>query len=268
MVWPAYPRCVGVDELHLDRARAESFGSTAQQYDRYRPTYPDALFDDLAALEPMQVLDIGCGTGKAAVALARRGLSVLGVDLDERMADVARGHGIAVEIAAFETWEDAGRQFDLITCAEAWHWIDPTLGIPKAARLLRVGGTIALLRNFYVVDEPVIDAFDAVYRRHAPEVTQVWRPTGRKEHPFSDSVDLFADNGTFSSVETRTYRWERTLNADAWVGLAATASDHQLLGRERLAALLQELDAIIQSLGGTVHSHGETHVLLARRAVK
>jgi hypothetical protein len=86
----------------------------AQQYDRYRPTYPDALFDDLAALEPMQVLDVGCGTGKAAVSLARRGLSVLGVDVDERMADVARRHGIAVEVAAFESWDDAGRQFDLL----------------------------------------------------------------------------------------------------------------------------------------------------------
>jgi SAM-dependent methyltransferase len=259
-----------MDELHLNRARAESFGSMAQQYDRYRPTYPDALFDDLAALEPMQVLDVGCGTGKAAVALARRGLSVLGVEVDERMADVARGYGIAVEVAAFETWADAGRQFDLITCADAWHWIDPILGIPKAARLVRVGGTIALFRNFSTVDEPVIDAFDAVYRRHAPEVTQVWRPTGLKEHSFSDSADAdpFADNDTFSSVETRTYRWERTLSADEWVGLAATVSDHQRLGHERLAALLQALHALIQTLGGTVHSHNETYVLLARRAVK
>jgi ubiquinone/menaquinone biosynthesis C-methylase UbiE len=258
---------VGVDELHLDQARAESFGSMAQQYDRYRATYPDALFDDLAALEPMQVLDVGCGTGKAAVALARHGLSVLGVDLDERMADVARGHGIAVEVAAFETWEDAGRQFDLITCAEAWHWIDPILAIPKAARLLRVGGTIALFRNTYRVDESVIDAFDAVYRRHAPEVTQVWRPTESTWHPFGVDGDPFAGNDTFSSVETRSYRWERTLSADEWVGLAATVSDHKQLGHERLAALLQALYALIQTLGGTVHSHDETHLMLARRAV-
>ena len=256
---------VGVEELHLDRARAESFGSLARQYDRYRPTYPAALFDDLAAFEPMHVLDVGCGTGKAAVALARCGLSVLGVDPDERMADIARGRGIAVEIAAFETWEDAGRQFDLITCADAWHWLDPTSGIPKAARLLRSGGTIALFRNFYVVDEPITDAFDAVYRKHAPEDSQVWRPMGRKEHPFSDSVDLFTNNSNFSSVETRAYRWERTLSADEWVGLAATVSDHQRLGHERLAALLQALHATIQTLGGTVHVHGETPVLLARR---
>jgi SAM-dependent methyltransferase len=220
----------------------------------------------------MQVLDVGCGTGKAAVALARRGLSVLGVEVDERMADVARGYGIAVEVAAFETWEDAERQFDLITCADAWHWINPDLGILKVAKVLRAGGTIARLRSTFVVDEPVIAAFDTVYRRHAPEVTQVWRPTGSKAHvrghPDSDGVDPFADNDVFISVEARTYRWERTLSADEWVGLAATVSDHQQLGHERLTALLQALHAMILTLGGTVHSHTETHVLLARRAVR
>ena len=261
---------MGGDELHLDRGRAESFGSTAQQYDRYRPTYPDALFDDLAALDPMQVLDVGCGTGKAAVALARRGLSVLGVEPDERMANVARDYGIAVEVAAFETWDEAGRQFNLITCADAWHWIDPDLGILKTAKVLRAGGTIARFRSSCVVDEPVIAAFDPVYRRHAPEVTQVWRPTGSMAnmHAASDSVDPFADSDTFSSPEVRTYTSERTLSADEWVGLAATVSDHQQLGHERLTALLQTLHAMILTLGGTVHSHNETHVLLARRAVR
>lgn len=263
---------MGVDELHADRARAESFGSIAQQYDRYRPTYPDALLDDLADLNPMQVLDLGCGSGKAAVGLARRGLSVLGVEVDDRMADVARGYGIAVEVAAFETWEDAGRQFDLITCADAWHWIDSHLGVPKAARLLRAGGTMARFWNSCVVDEPVIAAFDAVYRRHAPEVTQVWRPSGStahvRGHADSAEADPFADDDAFSSFETRTYCWERTLSADEWVGQAATVSDHLRLGQERLADLLQALHAMIGTLGGTVDTHDETHLLLARRSVR
>ena len=71
-------------ELHLDRARAGSFGSVAEEYDRYRAGYPDALIDDLVSLHPVRVLDVGSGTGKVAVALARRGLSVLGVELDVR----------------------------------------------------------------------------------------------------------------------------------------------------------------------------------------
>ncbi|MGH2834239.1 MAG: hypothetical protein ACRDK2_15825 [Solirubrobacteraceae bacterium] len=55
-------------EPHLDRVRAESFGTVAAQYDSYRSTYPGALFDDLAALAPAQVLDVGCDTGMAATA--------------------------------------------------------------------------------------------------------------------------------------------------------------------------------------------------------
>jgi len=76
---------VSFEELHRDRARAESFGGAADAYERYRPNFPDALFDDLAALG-RDALDVACGTGKVARGLAARGTSVLGVELDARMA--------------------------------------------------------------------------------------------------------------------------------------------------------------------------------------
>ena len=107
------------------------------------------------------------------------GLSVLGVDADERMSDVARSHGPAVEVAALEIWGDAGRQFDLITCAKAWHWIDPDLGVLKVARVLRASGAFARFWSSSAVNEAVVTAFDAVYRKHAPEVAQVWRPNAQ-----------------------------------------------------------------------------------------
>jgi 2-polyprenyl-3-methyl-5-hydroxy-6-metoxy-1,4-benzoquinol methylase len=107
----------------------------ADQYDRFRPTYPDALIEDLAGLRPAKVLDVGCGTGKVAVALAERGLSVLGVEVDQQMAKIARGHGIDVQVAAFESWDATGRTFDLITCGDAWHWIDPARGVAKWSAL-------------------------------------------------------------------------------------------------------------------------------------
>lgn len=139
---------------HLDRARAESFGTVAQQYDRYRPPHAERLIDDLAALAPARVLDIACGTGKAAVALAGRGLDVLGVETDERMAQVARAHGVPVEIAPFETWDARGRRFGLVTCGSAWHWIDPALGAAKVADLLHPGGTFARFWSYHVLDGP------------------------------------------------------------------------------------------------------------------
>jgi len=59
------------------------------------------------------VLDVGCGTGIAARQFQAAGCAVLGVDPDERMAAYARERGLEVEVSTFETWEPAGRTFDV-----------------------------------------------------------------------------------------------------------------------------------------------------------
>jgi SAM-dependent methyltransferase len=249
-------------ELHLDRVRAGSFGAVAEQYDRFRPACPETLIDDLAGLRPADVLDVGCGTGKVAVALARRGLPVLGVEADARMAEVARRHGIDVRVAAFEEWDAAGRTFDLVVCGDAWHWINPARGVAKAAEVLRTGGVVARFWSTAVLGEAVVAAFDPIYRRYAPEIAQVWRHASRFH---ATQRDLFADSGAFSPAEIRIFPWERRLSADEWVGLAATISDHQRLGDERLRVLLRAVRRAVDELGGVIHSHNETYALLNRR---
>ena len=61
---------------------ARSFDQRSDHYARYRPRYPDALFDYLAWLAPdrAQAMDIGTGNGQAAVALAARFEHVLATD--------------------------------------------------------------------------------------------------------------------------------------------------------------------------------------------
>jgi SAM-dependent methyltransferase len=107
----------------------------------FRPGYPHAPFDDLLAEHVGTALDVGCGTGQVAVELRRRRVSVLGVDPDPRMAAVAVGHGVDVEVSELERWEDGGRRFDLITSGHAWHWVDLSTGADTAARVLRPAGT-------------------------------------------------------------------------------------------------------------------------------
>lgn len=252
-------------ELHLDRERAGSFGSVAEEYDRYRLAYPRELTDDLAGLRPGEVLDVGCGTGKAAVAFVERGLPVLGVESDERMAQVARSHGVDVEVSAFESWDAAGRTFDLVTCGDAWHWVDPARGVAKAAEVLNVGGTIARFWTSTVLDQAVVAAFDPIYRRHAPDVAQVWRPAPGNPRVHASRADLFERSGAFSPEEMRSYPWQRSFDGDEWVGLAGTVSDHRRLGTDRLTTLLQALRSGIDELGGTIHAHHETYALLSRR---
>ncbi|MFI6632392.1 methyltransferase domain-containing protein [Nonomuraea fuscirosea] len=65
------------------------------------------------------------------------------------------------------TWDDSGRRFDLITCGDAWHWIDPEAGTAKAARVLAPGGLMAWFRNSSHMEEPVVATFGEVYAQHA-----------------------------------------------------------------------------------------------------
>jgi SAM-dependent methyltransferase len=185
---------------------------------------------------------------------------VLGVEPDERMARVARCHGVPIELASFESWDSAGRTFDLLTAGHAWHWVDPAIGLPKAASVLRVGGTAALFWNYHVLDESLLDAFDAVYRRYAPELDVV----GRDPNGLPD-VDPFAGAQHFTAGEAHTYRWPRHLSADEWVGMLATLSDHRRLGRGRLTQLQAALRAAVVATGGSVDSMCGTYVWSARR---
>jgi SAM-dependent methyltransferase len=251
---------VPLDGLHGDRDRAESFGSAAEEYDRYRPGYPPALIDELLAESPSNVLDVGCGTGKVAIPLLARGLRVLGIEPDLRMAAVAREHGVPVEVASFESWEPASRTFGLLTAGHSWHWVDPVVGLAKAGSVVDPGGTIALFWNYHVVDDDLLSAFDDAYRDHAPELTVVGRDPSGTEDP-----DPFEDSTQFRSLGSRTFRWSRVLNADDWTSMLGTFSDHARLGHTRLTSLRQALRTAIEQRGGVVHSECGTYLWMARR---
>ena len=223
-------------ELHRDRARANTFGTIAELYDRYRPSPPAALLDALAALKPERVLDIGCGTGKVARGLMERGLSVLGVEPDPRMAEVARGHGVEVELGGFEDWNDRGRRFDLITCGDAWHWIDPERGWRRIGRALRPGGAVVRFWVDHEIDEPLRSEFEEIYARVEPNLVAL-QPDELSDDP---------------RTRRETYLELRSYTAEEWTGLAATFSNHQLLPPERLAALQRELGTAIERAGGVV----------------
>jgi SAM-dependent methyltransferase len=165
----------------LARERSKLFDEEAERYDRYRPTYPDALIDDLLGPTPqgINVLDVACGTGIASRLMAARGAQVLGVEVAPRMAEIARRHGIDVEIGAFEDWEPAGRTFDGVTSAQAWHWLDLPVATAKAASVLRPWGRLGLIWNCGAPPDDLADALAEVYAFALPDrVHTVFRGYG------------------------------------------------------------------------------------------
>ena len=131
--------------------RARSFDAVADLYDEMRPRYPDALFDDL--------LDAARGVPRAPRARDRhrpgRGHPSPGRAGPARSwaSSPARpwprppaptwpsSTRVEIRQTTFEDAELDPASFDLIVSASAWHWVDPDVGLDKAARVLRPGGS-------------------------------------------------------------------------------------------------------------------------------
>lgn len=240
---------------HEARDVAESFGSDADRYDRSRPRYPEALIERIVAESPgPEMLDVGVGTGIVARQLTAAGCRVLGVDVDARMADAARRHGLDVEVAKFEEWNPSGRTFDAVVSGQTWHWIDPVAGAAKAADVLRPGGRLAVFWNAAQPPRELNEAFMEVYRRVVPEMPASRAPASPLDAYLTlggRAEDGIRATGAFAEPEEWRFRWERTYTRDEWLDQVPTTGGHSLLPPEKLADVLDGLGAAIDEIGGT-----------------
>lgn len=253
--------------LFDDRSRAESFGTVAELYDRARPSYPPALVDALLEGGGVQrVLDVGCGTGIASVPLLARGCTVLGVEVDARMAELARAKGVEVEVAPFEHWPANGRLFDLVTSAQAWHWIEPRAGAVKAAAVLTPGGRIGVFWNFGDPPPQVRERLAPIYARLEPGLGNDSVLLGNHHDRVQASLAGIRASGQFAPAERRDFRWIGRYETAGWLAHVETHSDHQALPRARRERLLAAVGEAIDAVGGSFELPYETVLLSARRS--
>jgi SAM-dependent methyltransferase len=234
----------------VDFSERESLRTTFEEvpelYDRVRPTYPAALFDDLAVLaelpERARLLEIGPGTGKATVPFAQRGFELVGIELGPKLAALARRNlarfpNVEIINAQFETWEPAVADFDAVVSFTAFHWIDPAVRYEKTARLLKQGGALVVVETSHVLPEggdPFWVEVEDDYREVIPGEEAKLPPApdeivGMSEEP--------AASGRFARAAVRRYLWDVIYSAEEYVGVLETYSGHRALDlelRERL----------------------------------
>jgi SAM-dependent methyltransferase len=137
------------DETRL--ALAATFNGVADGYDA-RPDYPDVIYTLLAdrcGCGPgSRVVEVGPATGLVTRRLVGLGAHVTAVEpgpaLAQRLRERTAGAPVDVVVDTFEHAPLPTDAFDLLVAATSFHWIDPAVGVAKAADVLRPGGWIAL----------------------------------------------------------------------------------------------------------------------------
>ena len=253
-------------DLYLDRARADSFGAAARFYDALRPRYPSQLIDDLLRQGARTVLDVGAGTGIASEQLLVRGATVLAVEPDPEMAEVARGKGIPIEIGTFESWDPAQRRFDLVVFGSSFHWVNPDIALAKVHGLLSSGGRLALMWNRLLPTRPTRIDLAEIYRDYMDPGSHLVDGSSNgpidTEHRTDGLIAAITASGF--TVEERTYPRNDHYSTEQWLDLAFTYSNHLPLAADKASELRARLADRIGSKGVSVG--GDSLLILATRS--
>ncbi|PZG44986.1 SAM-dependent methyltransferase [Spongiactinospora gelatinilytica] len=237
-------------------------------YDRVRPSYPEAMFDDLAGVAGLGtgslVLEIGPGTGQATVPMARRGWEVVAVERARRNLRVFPL--VKVVTSAFEDWPLPARPFDAVVSATAFHWIDPDVRIAKSAQALRPDGVLATVATHHVLGGSV-DFFhevQACYERFDPATPPGLRLSPAAEIPY-DREEVETSEGLDPPAFFR-YEWELAYSTEHYIDLLRTYSGHRALGSAARTGLLNCVAALADArYGGRVVKRYLTELRVSRR---
>jgi ubiquinone/menaquinone biosynthesis C-methylase UbiE len=233
------------------------FARVADAYERGRPGYPPAAIEFLAErlqLGPGRtVLDLAAGTGKLTRPLLATGAEVVAVEPVAEMraalpaaVRALNGTAEAIPLGAGST--------DAVTVGQAFHWFDGDAALAEIHRVLRRGGTLAVVLNRRRMDDSLNQAVEelvAPYRGHTPGLrTGAWRAA-------------FEHTELFGPLELHTFPNEQSLDADGLVDRVASISFIAKLGDAERADVLRAARELAGD-GPVVIPH-ETEVYLSER---
>ena len=156
--------------------RARSFETVAAEYERHRPGYPEEALhwaaEQLGLETGARVLDVGAGTGKLTRGLAALGLDVVAVEPGAPMLEQLRGAVPEAEAlaGAAESLPLSDASIAAAFAGQAYHWFDREQAMPELHRVIRAGGGLTLLWNWWDERDPLQRELGAIvgYAGHRP----------------------------------------------------------------------------------------------------
>jgi SAM-dependent methyltransferase len=150
------------------------FSDRVENYVKYRPSYPPEIIAfletriDLA--KDQRIVDIGSGTGNFSELFLKNGYSVVGIEPNDNMRRAAE-----VKLGPYNRFtsrshraEQTGLRsgsVDLITVAQAFHWLEPNLTKREFLRILKPGGHIALVWNIRLHHTAFLQDYESLKHR-------------------------------------------------------------------------------------------------------
>ena len=239
------------------------FSDRAADYVLYRPSYPGeavrAILDGLGPRERIVAADVGAGTGISARLLGDQGVRVVAVEPGEGMRRAAARHrNVAWVGGRAEATGLQSEVFDLVLCAQSFHWFRTAEVLPEFARMLKSRRRLALVWNRRSKRDPLTVGYRQAIVDVGGEITA-------ESMGFDPGV--VTQSELFSPPERMSFPNFQCLDLDGLIGRARSASYVPKSGPagERLHGLLRELHVRYADASGFVTLVYETEVFCSSK---
>jgi SAM-dependent methyltransferase len=196
------------------------FSSRAEDYAKYRPSYPaqaiDTILAGLAPVSELLVADVGAGTGISSHLIAERGVSVIATEPNKEMREAIQEHGkIRVCDATAENTSLPDASVDLVTCFQAFHWFNPELALIEFHRILKPKGRLALVWNNRDTTNELVNEYSHLVQ------------TVSENHPAEsrmESVEPLFRSQLFTNIRESNFIYQQELDLNGFIGRAMSVS--------------------------------------------
>ncbi len=228
-----------------------SFGTAAEDYERYRPGYPDEVYEVIASYAGAPIrtaLEIGAGTGKATRLFAAHGVEVTATEPDPAMLTELRRQVPSTVTTRQAALEDLASEtsYDLVCAAASLHWTDPATRCRRIAGLLEPGGTFAAIGGPPDLLDPALA--HAIERVRSPymKTDEIALPgMATAEDGMHWPGAELRESGLFEDVREVHVSRPLTMGARDYVGLLSTISSYLQLSVPDRTALLEQILAVL-----------------------
>lgn len=137
-----------LNDVQDDKINSSRFSGFVKLYENSRPTIPEQACDivlNYLGHKPLQIVDLGCGTGLSTLAWSGKCEKIIGIEPNEEMLSVARQKSDAVSFikAYSDNTTLPDNSTDIIICSQSFHWMNPTDTLAEVNRILKPNGIFA-----------------------------------------------------------------------------------------------------------------------------
>ncbi|MFE4714000.1 class I SAM-dependent methyltransferase [Paenibacillus sp. NPDC056722] len=250
-----------------------TFNEDMENYDKWRPTYCDKLFQDIMAHAQIEqdnkAIEVGIGTGQATRPFLETGCELTAIELGTDLAEYSRlkfreFENFTVCNTTFEEFECPDNSIDLIYSATAFHWIPEEVSYPKVSKLLKTDGTLALFWNRPFVareNDELHQNIQAIYQKYRPSNTTIIENDTARYNNISKTIHAYG----FRDVVFKLYHLTRSFSSTDYIALLNTYSDHRTMPSITKERFEDEIKEAIIKFGDVLIVYDTIDLYLARK---